>query len=235
VGVSGNLTITGNLVYLDVQNASVADAILELAANNSSDLIDIGITGVVSTNTYVGFARDHTDGIWKLFESNTAPTTTANFTTLGSLKVDELTATGNITGANIDTAGNVSANGSVSGSSLQTDGAVEINNSKIQTLSVTTTTTNATALGKVAATAGTALHVLVKGSDSTGGKYSTASAMVLTDAAGNVDYSVYGAIDMGGGAGTFTIVTADAGANVQITVTSSSSNSTSWNALVQLV
>jgi len=59
VSVSGNLTVEGSVIQLSVENTIVNDAIIELANNNSSDTLDMGIIMTrPSSNVAVGYRGD---------------------------------------------------------------------------------------------------------------------------------------------------------------------------------
>jgi hypothetical protein len=71
LNVSGNLTITGQTKYINVETYSVTDPLIYLAANNeTSDLVDIGFMGGHNTSgvyQHSGLVRDAGDGTWYLF------------------------------------------------------------------------------------------------------------------------------------------------------------------------
>jgi hypothetical protein len=95
--VSGNITFGGGANQLSATNLSVDDALIYIAANNSSDIVDIGLVGAYDTGTHIhtGLVRDATDKVWKLFSGIAAePTTTVDFTgaTYDNLKIGGLTA-----------------------------------------------------------------------------------------------------------------------------------------------
>ena len=77
--VSGNLIILGSNTELSTTQININDPLLQLANNNTSDLIDIGIFGQYNSgaaNLHSGLFRDATDGVWKLFKSYSAEPTT---------------------------------------------------------------------------------------------------------------------------------------------------------------
>jgi len=98
--VSGNLTILGSNTELSTTQININDPLLQLANNNTSDLVDIGVFGQYNSgaaNLHSGIFRDATDGTWKLFKSySTEPTTTidptANNFAYADLNVNSLTA-----------------------------------------------------------------------------------------------------------------------------------------------
>ena len=102
VTVSGDLTVSGNVVSIDVSTLSVEDPLIELAKNNAADAVDIGFYGQYDdTGTkYAGLFRDASDGsgVFKLFAGlGTEPTTTVGDVTslladldVGGLYADSL-------------------------------------------------------------------------------------------------------------------------------------------------
>jgi len=100
--ISGNLVVLGSNTELSTTQINVNDPLLQLANNNTSDLIDIGIFGQYNSgaaNLHSGIFRDATDGVWKLFNSYSAePTTTINPSANGfayaDLNVNSLTLSG---------------------------------------------------------------------------------------------------------------------------------------------
>jgi len=83
VTVSGNLTVSGSLVTINVSTLAVTDPLIHLATNNTvSDTLDIGFYGNYNSGAqleFTGLFRDATDGVYKLFEgANTEPTTTVD-------------------------------------------------------------------------------------------------------------------------------------------------------------
>lgn len=74
VTIGGDLTLTGNIVYANVESYVVTDPLIQLAANNTdSDLLDIGFFGNYNTgggaHEHTGFFRDASDGVYKLFDN----------------------------------------------------------------------------------------------------------------------------------------------------------------------
>lgn len=81
LAVTGNLIVSGNTVTQDVENVRTEDPLIQLAANNAANTVDIGFFGsYTATGTkYTGLVRDATDGVYKLLVDGTeAPTTTVN-------------------------------------------------------------------------------------------------------------------------------------------------------------
>lgn len=97
VQISGDLIVSGNVSTTNVSTLTVADPLIQLAANNSSDLLDIGFVGHYndgSSNLHTGLFRDASDGgVYKLFvgsqqelSGNNTVNTTANGWTLAILE-----------------------------------------------------------------------------------------------------------------------------------------------------
>ena len=86
--IGGDLHITGNAVYSNVESYIINDPLIQLGANNNlTDLIDIGFFGnygVGGGHKHTGLFRDASDGVYKLFTGlDPQPTTyvdTANGT-----------------------------------------------------------------------------------------------------------------------------------------------------------
>lgn len=90
--VTGNLTVSGDTVQLDVATLTVEDPLIELARSNTGgDIVDIGTYGTYNDGSqrYAGLYRDATDGVFKLFTGTTeAPTTTINTGGVGYTAAD---------------------------------------------------------------------------------------------------------------------------------------------------
>jgi hypothetical protein len=138
--VTGNITAVGNLNYTQVTDLVVGDPLVFFAHDNTANLYDLGI--VVEWNDGVqqhgGFARDATDGIWKLFANVVSqPTTVIDFTdaiyssirtgsaTFAGANINgavtgatTISASGNITGGNITTGAEVVATGNITGANI---------------------------------------------------------------------------------------------------------------------
>jgi hypothetical protein len=96
VNVSGNLTVAGTLTTIDTVNLQVKDNMIKLADQNSAtDTLDFGIYGVYGNSTvtqYAGLYRQNgvnsgtaalSSPVFKLFASNTEPSTIVDSTALG--------------------------------------------------------------------------------------------------------------------------------------------------------
>ena len=79
LSVTGNITATGNLNYQDVNNLVVGDPLIYIGANNTSNLVDLGI--IASANVsglyqHLGIVRNHSTGVWGVFGNVVAEPTT---------------------------------------------------------------------------------------------------------------------------------------------------------------
>ena len=103
----GNVTINGGTTTLSSTELVIQDALLYLADGNPADLLDVGFAAnITKTSVYqhIGFVRDATDGVWKLFSGVVAePSTTVDFTgatydalKIGALTSDAITASGTV-------------------------------------------------------------------------------------------------------------------------------------------
>ncbi len=81
VTITGNLTVQGTLTSVNTQVLSVTDSLIELANNNSSDVLDIGFYGNYSngtSNLFTGLVRSDSDKVYYLFDTLTEhPTNTS--------------------------------------------------------------------------------------------------------------------------------------------------------------
>jgi hypothetical protein len=125
--VTGNVNVSGNLTYNQVQSVNIANSIIYLAANNSANLVDIGIAGhfIGGTNNnyqHTGVVRNHLTGSWTFFSNVSAePVTTINFAE-ANLIYDSITT------------GGVNSFGSITSTGLIVNGSATFGNSASQTV-----------------------------------------------------------------------------------------------------
>ena len=110
LSVAGNATFTGNVTILgsnseiSTTQININDPLLQLANNNTSNTVDIGIFGQYNSgsgNVHSGVFRDASDGIWKFFKDyNIEPGTTidpaANGFSYANVNIGALSAANNI-------------------------------------------------------------------------------------------------------------------------------------------
>jgi hypothetical protein len=115
LNVTGNVTVTGNLNYLNVTDMVVGDPLIFIGANNAADTFDLGFSARYDNGSVVhtGFARDATDGTWKLFDGvAAAPTTVIDFAAgtlapiaVGNASIGNLAVVGSASAASIQITG----------------------------------------------------------------------------------------------------------------------------------
>lgn len=84
--IDGDLTVEGAVTYISSSTLNVDDSMIKLAANNSTDAVDVGFYGMytASGTKYSGFFRDATDGVFKVYTGLTVePTSTVNISGSG--------------------------------------------------------------------------------------------------------------------------------------------------------
>ncbi len=122
LAVTGNLIVSGNTITQDVEILKVEDSLIQLAANNAADAVDIGFFGQYNDGgtKYTGLIRDASDsGKFKLVTAGTIKPTDAN-------TFDPATYSTGVLVANVE-----SQNVTVNGINISTrlDGAFEHANS----------------------------------------------------------------------------------------------------------
>ena len=73
LNVAGNLSVAGTYTYSNTVVFQSVDSLIELAANNTGDVVDIGFYGQYSSNKYAGLVRSG-GGNFALFKELSAPT-----------------------------------------------------------------------------------------------------------------------------------------------------------------
>ena len=112
--VGGALYIAGNSTTISTNNVVFNDALIYLANGNPTDFLDIGFIGNFTRSalySHTGFARDATDGVWKLFEGvEPEPTTTIDF---GSASYATALIGNLVTRSNVTVGGNTRLSGAL--------------------------------------------------------------------------------------------------------------------------
>jgi hypothetical protein len=114
--------------------------------------------------------------------------------------------------------------------------SVVIGNSSILSTTVTTASTGTTNLVSIPTSSFRGVEFMIKGENSTGGKYSIATILAVHDGASptvGVDFTSYGLVSLGGQTGTFN-VTSDT-SNVYLKVSPSDAASTVWTTQYRLI
>jgi len=134
LSVSGSIFMSGSAFTVSASNIIVSDPLIYIANGNAANLNEIGIVGHFTSGTYqhTGLARDHTDGIWKLFSGITdEPTNTINFAsaTYDGLKTGGLI----VNSSSTTTTASITAAGAGNFSSLSIAGAAVATQSFVTT------------------------------------------------------------------------------------------------------
>ena len=144
LAVTGNLVISGNTITQDVETMKVEDSLIQLAANNAADAVDIGFFGQYNDGTtkYTTLFRDASDsGKYKLLTGGTTVPSAANSVDPSTYSTATLVA--NITGGTVSglTSDIAVADGGT-GAGTFTGGAILIGNGTgaLQTLANSTYT-----------------------------------------------------------------------------------------------
>jgi len=81
LAITGNLVVSGNTITQDVETIVVQDSLIELAANNAADALDIGLFGQYNDGStkYTALFRDASDsGKYKLLTGGTTKPSAGN-------------------------------------------------------------------------------------------------------------------------------------------------------------
>jgi hypothetical protein len=143
--ITGNLTIFGSNTELSTTQININDPLLQLANNNTSDLVDIGIFGQYnqgSGNVHTGLFRDSLDDTWKLFKSYSAEPTTKISTSANNFAYANLAVASLTSNANGSFAGTLSVTGNTTFSNtLILNGNFNVNTNKFNIISSSGNTT----------------------------------------------------------------------------------------------
>jgi len=124
--VEGDLNVYGNAITFDTETIQVEDGLIQLASNNTGDVIDSGFYTQFVDNTvtkYTGLIRDATDGKYNLFTSlQEEPSTVINKSGTGYANADlqindlygsNINMTSDITCASLNVTGNSNIKGAM--------------------------------------------------------------------------------------------------------------------------
>ena len=234
-GANGVLSVTGNANIGNIGTAGLVVATGNVTGGNlvtggalsvtgNANVGNLGTSGLVVATGNVTGGNLVTGGALSV-------TGNANVGNLGTSGL--VVATGNVTGGNLVTAGDISANNANIGN------LIALGNTQLQWATLTTSSTAANqtiVTTKITTTDFTALEYIIKGSDSTGTKYSMTSVHAITNNSA-VDYSVFGGLNLGGTTGTLAVNIGVIGSNawVSLQVTPASSNSTVWTTQYRVI
>ena len=156
--VEGDLNVYGNAVTFDIETIQVEDGLIQLASNNTADVIDSGFYTQFSeggVTKYSGLIRDASDGVYNLFtDLETEPTTVINKSANGyssaNLNVKDFNSV-NINNTSLISCGslNVTGNNNIAGT-LTVTGGLTLNNTLDVTGEIKATICNTTgAVGNI--------------------------------------------------------------------------------------
>ena len=95
LAITGNLVVSGNTITQDVETVVVEDALMQLAANNAADAIDIGFFGQFDSSgtKYAAVFRDASDsGKFKFLTSGTEKPLAANTVNVAAFSTGTIVA-----------------------------------------------------------------------------------------------------------------------------------------------
>jgi hypothetical protein len=144
LAVTGNLVISGNTITQDVETMKVEDSLIQLAANNAADAVDIGFFGQYNDGStkYTALFRDASDsGKYKLLTGGTTVPSAANSVDPSTYSTATLVA--NITGGTVSgLSADIAVADGGTGAGTFTGGAILIGNGTgaLQTLANSTYT-----------------------------------------------------------------------------------------------
>ena len=141
LAVTGNLVVSGNTITQDVETMKVEDSLIQLAANNAADAVDIGFFGQYNDGStkYTALFRDASDsGKFKLLTGGTTMPSAAN--SVDPTTYSTATLVANITGGTVSgLSADISVSDGGTGAGSFTGGSILIGNGTgaLQTLSNT--------------------------------------------------------------------------------------------------
>ena len=144
LAVTGNLVISGNTITQDVETMKVEDSLIQLAANNAADAVDIGFFGQYNDGStkYTALFRDASDsGKYKLLTGGTTIPSAAN--SLDPTTYSTATLVANISGGTVSgLSADIAVADGGTGAGTFTGGAILIGNGTgaLQTLANSTYT-----------------------------------------------------------------------------------------------
>jgi cytoskeletal protein CcmA (bactofilin family) len=241
--VTGTLTVANANIggNLSVNNLTVN---LELAGNTANFSGNVVVNNLTTNLELAGNTANFTGNL-----------AAANLVTTGTANVANLNVTANVTSdlipsanltydlganayrwdnvyaGNLNISGNIVAVSNIEGNVTTSNvfvanTAIDLGNTSIYWGQVTTTSIAANqTISTIPFSGVTGVEWLVKGTDSTGAKYSMAMVTAVTDGA-NADFSTFGTVNLGSSTGTLAVNIV--GSNIELQVTPSSSNSTTW-------
>jgi len=212
------LTVLSSTLVANL-NADLLDGYNTAIANTANTVVVRDANGNVSANYFTGNGAFLTGIDTSLIANgNSNVSVIANGNVTVSITGTANTAVFSTSGLNLS--GNLLAN------VVKANSQVQVGNTQVRWAEVTTSAiTSNQAISTVSVTGITGVEWLVKGVDSSGGKYSVATVTAVTNGT-TVDYSIFGAVNIGSTTGTLAVNIS--GGNIELQVTPSSIASTVW-------
>ena len=227
--LAGNTAnFTGNITSLNANLGNLATAnFVNVSSNTTTNNLTVNLALAGNTANFSGNITT--------LNANLGNLATANYGNFAN----DLVVQGNIANAN-----NISVTNLINGNTANFSGnivsptfsantSVLVGNTTITHGNVTTTAASANqTIASFSVTGITGVEYLVKAIDASGGKYSVATVLAVTDGT-NADYAVYGSTQLGGYTGSLAVNIS--GAYIRLQVTPASSNSTIWTTQYRLI
>ena len=227
--LAGNTAnFTGNITSLNANLGNLATAnFVNVSSNTTTNNLTVNLALAGNTANFSGNITT--------LNANLGNLATANYGNFAN----DLVVQGNIANAN-----NISVTNLINGNTANFSGnivsptfsantSVLVGNTTITHGNVTTTAASANqTIASFSVTGITGVEYLVKAIDASGGKYSVATVLAVTDGT-NADYAVYGSTQLGGYTGSLAVNIS--GAYIRLQVTPASSNSTIWSTQYRLI
>lgn len=253
--ITGNLTVQGNTVSVNVTELNIEDPIITegRGANgaplSAADGKDRGVFSYYFDGTekgaFAGYMTTGPDaGQYVIAANAVVVDNVVTVNSYGNVVVGNVignlakgTTSVGIAGADGDITLSVDGTANVvvvTGSGMTVNGDINVAGSTtIGGNTVTTASVTTTELISVTDGVGAAVEFFVKGVDATGGNFESSIVMAISDGAGTCDYTIYGSVRLGTTVGVMSV--AVSGGAIQLSVTPSSANSTVWTAQYRML
>lgn len=245
--VTGNLTVQGNTISVNVTELNVEDPIItEGRGPNNTPLTSAdgkdrglfsyyydgaekaGFIGLMTTGTYAGDYVVSTDAT---VSNNVVTVNSYGNIAVGNVIGNLANGTSSVGIAGVDGDITLSVNGTAnvvvaSVTGIDVTGVVKVRTvTSIDASTATTTSTTPTVVAEVDYADGLAVEFLVKGRDTIAAVSEVNTVMAVCEG-GGADHTIYGSVNSGAAVGSFTVAV-NAG-KLQLIATAASANSTTW-------
>ena len=227
--LAGNTAnFTGNITSLNANLGNLATAnFVNVSSNITTSNLTVNLALAGNTANFSGNLTS--------LNANLGNLVTANFANIANNLVVQgnIANANNISVTNLINGNTANFSGNVVSPTFSANTSVLVGNTTITHGNVTTTAASANqTIASFSVTGITGVEYLVKAIDASGGKYSVATVLAVTDGT-NADYAVYGTTQLGGYTGSLAVNIS--GAFIRLQVTPASSNSTIWTTQYRLI